>query len=82
MGGTHPTPDDIESIYRQLTRGLGHEAVNDDNVFELIRRAELDGRSVLAKELREWQAPCSDGSNGVPSTIKPTRGFNRENVKH
>jgi len=82
MGGTHPTPDDIESIYRQLTRGLGHEAVNDDNVFELIRRAEMDGRTVLAKELREWQAPCSDGSDGVPKTIAPTKGFNRENVKH
>ena len=32
--------------------------------------------------LREWQAPCSDGSEGVPSTIAPTRGFNREHVKH
>lgn len=82
MGSTHPTPDDIETIYRQLTRGLGHEAVTDDNVFELIRRAEMDGRSVLAKELREWQAPCSDGSDGVPKTIAPTKGFNRENVKH
>lgn len=82
MGNSHPSPDDIETIYRRLTRGLGHEAVNDDNVFELIARAEQDGRSVLAQELREWQAPCSDGSDGVPKTIAPTKGFNRENVKH
>jgi hypothetical protein len=49
---------EIEDIYRQLVKGLGHEHVNDGNVFELIRRAEMDGHTVLAQELREWQAPC------------------------
>ena len=53
---------DIDNVYRQLRQGLGHELVNDDNVFELIRRAEQDGHPVLAQELREWQAPC-DGSS-------------------
>jgi hypothetical protein len=48
----------IEDVYRQLVKGLGHELVNDDNVFELIRRAEMDGHTVLAQELREWQSPC------------------------
>ena len=48
----------IDDVYRQLVQGLGHELVNDDNVFELIRRAESDGHTVLAQELREWQAPC------------------------
>lgn len=71
----------IEEIYGLLRKGLGHERVNDDNVEALIRRAEADGRQVLATELREWQLPCGPGS-GVPSTIAPTRGFNRENVKH
>ncbi len=80
--GSPTSPDDIDNIYRELTRGLGHEHVNDDNVFKLIDRAEQDGRSDIAQLLREWQAPCSDGSDGVPKTIAPTKGFNRENVKH
>lgn len=75
------SPDDIQQIYRQLKKGLGHEFVNDDNVFALIELASLDGHKLLEQALREWQAPCSDGSNGVPSTIAPTRGFNREHVK-
>lgn len=74
-----PRAQEIEDIYRQLTRGLGHERVTDDNVFELIRRAEEDGRQVLAQELREWQSPCNPDA---PSTIAPTPGFNRENRKH
>src|SRR5687768_4081295 len=44
---------EIEDIYRQLEKGLGHELVNDDNVHALIRRAEQDGHTVLAQELRE-----------------------------
>jgi len=71
----------IDEIYARLTRGLGHELVNDGNVFALIERAERDGHTVLATELREWQAPCSSVQQ-VPSTIAPTRGFNRENVRH
>jgi hypothetical protein len=74
--------EDLQAIYRLLKKGLGHERVNDANVFALIDMASRDGHTVLAQELREWQAPCSDGSEGVPSTIAPTRGFNRENVKH
>ena len=73
-----PRAQEIEDIYRALTKGLGHERVNDDNVFELIRRAEADGHTVIAQELREWQAPCDPGS---PATGAPTPGFNRENVK-
>jgi len=73
---------DPQYIYRQLKLGLGHELVNDANVFELIELARLDGHKLLEKELREWQAPCSPDDEGPPSTIAPTRGFNRENVKH
>lgn len=72
----------IDEIYRQLTRGLGHQFVNDDNVFELIDRAERDRHTVLAQELREWQSPCGPDTGSVPSTIAPTKGFNKENVKH
>lgn len=74
--------DDPVEILRKLKRGLGHELVNDGNVFELIEMAKLDGLARLEQELREWQAPCSDGSNGVPTSVAPTKGFNRENVKH
>jgi hypothetical protein len=74
--------EDIAAIYRQLKKGLGHEKVNDDNVFALIDMAARNGHKQLETELREWQAPCSDGSQGVPSTIAPTRGFNRDNAKH
>lgn len=75
-------PSDINHIYRQLRLGLGHELVTDANVDELIALAEQHKDAQTAALLREWRAPCSDGSNGVPSTIAPTRGFNRENVKH
>jgi hypothetical protein len=71
----------INEIYAQLVRGFGHQHVDDDNVFALIAQAERDGHQILATELREWQAPCSRVET-VPSTMAPTRGFNRENVKH
>jgi hypothetical protein len=48
----------VDEVYRKLVRGLGHELVTDDNVHALIRRADADGHTVLATELREWQAPC------------------------
>ena len=48
----------IDEIYAQLKRGLGHEHVTDANVPELIQMAQLDGNAVIAEELREWQAPC------------------------
>ena len=50
----------IDQIYEKLTQGLGHEFVNDDNVFALVERAERDRHTVLAQELREWQSPCGD----------------------
>jgi hypothetical protein len=31
-------------------------------VFALIERADRDGHTVLAQELREWQAPCAPSS--------------------
>jgi hypothetical protein len=74
--------EDVQEIYRLLKRGLGHDLVNDVNVFELIQIAARDGHKLLEQELREWQAPCDPNSSGLPSTIAPTRGFNREHVKH
>lgn len=71
----------IDDIYARLVRGLGHELVNDANVFALIALAERDRHTVLATELREWQAPCSSVQE-VPTTMAPTKGFNRENRKH
>jgi len=52
---------EVEDVYRLLCKGLGHEKVTDDNVNALIRRADQDGHTILATELREWQAPCSAG---------------------
>lgn len=72
---------EIDEIYRQLKRGVGREHVNDDNVAALIERAVLDGNQLIAQELREWQTPCRPDSSGLPSTIAPTPGFNRENAK-
>ena len=37
----------IDQIYQKLTQGLGHEFVNDDNVFALIEWAERDRYTVL-----------------------------------
>lgn len=76
-----PTTD-LQHIYRQLKQGLGHELVNDDNVFALIDIARQDGHKLLETALREWQAPCSDSDDGPRPTMPPTRGFNRENAKH
>ncbi|MDN3920497.1 hypothetical protein [Roseateles violae] len=55
---TTPTPS-TEEVYQQLRKGLGHEHVNKDNVYALIRRAEADGHRILATELREWLSDCS-----------------------
>ena len=38
--------------------------------------------TLLATELREWQAPCSDSNDGPRPTMAPTRGFNKDNAKH
>ncbi|HET9642462.1 MAG TPA: hypothetical protein VFP68_03670 [Burkholderiaceae bacterium] len=75
-------PEELLAIYRKLKKGVGHELVTDENVFALIDIAARDGNKHIEALLREWQSPCSDGSEGVPSTIAPTKGFNRENVKH
>ena len=75
-------PNDMQHIYRQLKVGLGHELVNDKNVFALIDIARQDGHKLLEKELREWQAPCNPDDSGLPSTIAPTPGFNKVNAKH
>ncbi|MCO5099407.1 MAG: hypothetical protein M9885_00675 [Burkholderiaceae bacterium] len=74
-----PRAQEIEDIYRDLTRGLGHERVDDRNVFDLIRRAEEDGRKVLAQELREWQAPC-DPDKSDTSARAP--GVDAESKRH
>jgi hypothetical protein len=68
----------LEYTYQQLVKGGGRERVNEDNVEALIRRAEQDEHRVLATELREWQAACGGGAR---STMAPSAGFNRENVK-
>jgi hypothetical protein len=49
---------DIDHVYQQLVKGVGRELVTDANAEELARRAEQDGHTILATELREWQAPC------------------------
>ena len=73
--------DHIETIYRRLIRGLGHELVNDGNVAALIKRALQDEHTVLVQELRGWQMPC-ETSGGPPGLVAPSRGFNNENAKH
>ena len=79
---TQDTSPELQHIYRQLKLGLGHELVNDDNVFALIAIAHEDGHQLLETELREWQAPCSDSNDGPRPTMAPTPGFNKINAKH
>jgi hypothetical protein len=74
--------EELREIYHRLKIGFGHELVNDDNVFALIDMAMRYGDKHIEQQLREWQAPCSDGSEGVPSIVPPTRGFNKNNTKH
>ncbi len=72
----------VDEIYEQLTRGVGREFVTDENVPALIEKAQRDRHTVLAEELREWVAPCGGDAPSVPTTMAPTRGFNKENVRH
>lgn len=68
------TPEHNEEIFRELKRGLGHEHVTDDNVFELIAIAHREGHQLLEQELREWQSPCGDGGAGeVPNAAPASR---------
>lgn len=56
-------PGDIMTVYNELTRGAGREAVSESNVGTLIRLAERDGHAVLRQELREWKADISLSAN-------------------
>lgn len=58
---TQTSQSSVEEIYAELRKGLGHEHVNDDNVFQLIDMAARDGHGILEQELREWQSPCGEG---------------------
>ncbi|RZI84886.1 MAG: hypothetical protein EOP38_07155 [Rubrivivax sp.] len=58
MGHDTMQEEDIQTIYAKLKKGLGHELVNDDNVFTLIALAKRYGDSLLETELREWQSDC------------------------
>lgn len=51
-------PDDVDSVYRQLEKGVGREYVTEQNVDALIQRAERNRHTVLATELREWKSAC------------------------
>lgn len=50
--------EDIHAVYAQLKRGMGHELVNDDNIFTLIAMAKRYGDVTLEEELSEWQSDC------------------------
>jgi hypothetical protein len=63
---------DVEDIYTQLRKGLGHERVTDANVDALVRRAEQDGHGILAQELREWKAACNARSD-APNTTRAVK---------
>lgn len=55
--------NDVNSVYRNLVNGVGHEQVTDHNVEELIRRADADKHPVLAAELREWRSATGKDAN-------------------
>lgn len=56
-------PSNLDSVYQALISGVGHEHVTDDNVEELIRRADADRHPVLAAELREWRSATGADAN-------------------
>ncbi len=58
MSDTPETTPSIDEIYHLLRKGLGHEHVSKANVDELLQRAEADGHTVLAEELREYRNDC------------------------
>ena len=53
----------VDSVYHNLVNGVGHEHVTDDNVEELIRRADAHKHPVLAAELREWRSTTGPDAN-------------------
>ena len=64
---------DLNYVYGELRKGVGHELVTDANALELADMAARDGHSILAQELREWQAPCDTGS-GDSAKVDPSSG--------
>ena len=56
----------LDSIYDNLTHGVGHEHVTEANCETLMRRAAADHHPVLAEELREWRSN-SDGDGVTPT---------------
>lgn len=60
--------EDIHAVYAKLKRGLGHELVNDDNIFTLIALAKRYGDVTLEEALTEWQSDC-----GAPRSSKASR---------
>lgn len=75
------TPE-IEDLFRQLVRGRGQEQVSDQNIAALVELASRAGHQLLERELREWQVTTDPTPSDPPPTMAPTRGFNREHVKH
>jgi hypothetical protein len=63
---------EVEDVYRELRQGVGHEHVTDGNVDALVRRAEQDGHTILAQELREWKASCAPRSD-APNTTRAVK---------
>lgn len=49
---------DLQDIYRQLEKGVGHELVNDENVEGLIQLARQHGNTLLETTLNEWRSSC------------------------
>ncbi|MCR5868695.1 hypothetical protein [Aquincola sp. J276] len=49
---------EVQSVYRELVKGVGREKVTEANAAQLIELAERDKHTVLAEELREWAMGC------------------------
>ena len=53
MAQANPQNPNLDEIFDLLTRGLGHEHVNDDNVQALIDRAERGNAPQVAQQLQQ-----------------------------
>jgi len=75
QGATPLDPNDLPAIYRALRRGVGHEAVTDANVDELIGLAQQHDDAKTELLLREWRTACGADPKApvLPPRASPQR---------
>lgn len=63
--------EDVQAIFKSLTRGGGREKVNDANVDLLIALAKQHGEVQLEYLLSEWRSDCGENVDATALNALP-----------